>query len=242
MTALTMLVFGEGGTGKSTLFETAPGPRLLIDSENKAGLLEGTTVFWDDLSVCPILDESTTYVLKCTSYKSVMEIVKLLHRHGTKFKSFGVDSWSRLQQHLGSELTAKGLDGWDYWAELKSQTIFLLDALAGLAEDHADIVYGVCWLHESDGKFQPLMEGSVKNLIGHYAIVVGRPTLKFSSTGITQNLHIFPGIIEDNEGRLEEKTSTIKTNSMTLLKKYGKVIKNPSLTEIHQVLNKQLVK
>lgn len=235
MTCLTLMTHGEGGHGKSTLFETAPGPRLLIDSENKSGLLEGKMVDWSDLSVCPSLEEDTTYVLRCASYRDVTNIVKLLNRHGSKFKSFGVDSWSRLQQHLGAELTAKGVDGWAFWGDLKSQTLLLLDCLAGLAEAHASVVYGTCWMHLRDEKNRPLLEGAIKDMIGHYYIVVGRPLLRFSNTGITQELHIFPGKMEE-----EVQETEAKTNSMTLLKHYGKVIQNPDLTEIYKVLNKQI--
>lgn len=239
MTALTILSFGESGHGKSTLFETAPGPRLLLDSEGKAELLEGKTVVWSDLSVIPEFDEDTTVILPVRTWQRVNEAVRLMERMGTKFRSFGVDSFSRLQEHLMQELTKGGEPDWDTWSAIKARMTFLFDALAGQAESHAAVVYNTCWMVNKDKKFVPLLDGAIKERASHYHIVTARPVLTFDDKkGISQNLHIFPGKISEEE----EHPTAVKSNSVALLAYYGKVISEPNLTHMHGVLNKQITK
>lgn len=233
MSATTILNFAEAGQGKSSLFETAPGPRLLLDSESRSRLLRGKKVVWDDLSKVPAVQEDTTYVIPVSNWQGLSEIGRVLTK-SLPFRSYGMDSLTKIQESLMQELTKGTVPNWDHWNLIKARMEFLINVLTSRADTGAEVIYATAWMTTRDQSYVPLIDGSFKDRLPHYFEVVGRSMLSLTQSEIKPSFTIWPHKVGD-----EKLTTMAKANNPRLLAHFGPVIDNPNLTDIHQVNTKE---
>lgn len=219
------LVHAEAGHGKSTLLQTMPGPRLIVDTENKSQWLTGEVFKWDDLSMpLPKLTVDSTVIISVQDLQSFGDCVSVLQRD-LPFRSYGVDSFSMLQEKLLQDYDKGQAPGRDSWGFLKVKCELILNTL--LKKTNADAIVLVAWTTVRDDAYRPLLDGAMRDKLPHYVDVVGRVILEMTPAGVTQKMLIWP---QSAEG--ETLKTFCKDNTGRLLKAYGPVIHGPDISDI----------
>lgn len=97
--AVTMLVHGPAGVGKSTFAVSGPAPRLLLDSENSSRWVRQKKKRWDPLTEAPPVYDGTweLCVVKMTSWAIAEKVLEWIVSGQHPFRSVSVDSISELQ-------------------------------------------------------------------------------------------------------------------------------------------------
>lgn len=107
-----LLLYGESKTGKTSLAETAPGPRLILDAEGGTDWLATRTVSWDPASGEKIptdIDDDTSVVVHVTSWEVLERITRGLKRGKHPFRSVILDSITELQKQAKRAITDTGM-------------------------------------------------------------------------------------------------------------------------------------
>src|SRR4051812_37348502 len=99
---LSLLVHGLPGKGKSTLANTAPGPRLVLDVEGGSNWLPGKKVYWTDVNQPPPMDidADTTVILNIPNPNTLLMAYQWLSTREHKFQSVILDSLSEMQKRF----------------------------------------------------------------------------------------------------------------------------------------------
>ena len=193
MGALSILVHGDTKVGKSTLGNTAPGPRLLLDAEAAYRFLPGRKVFWDPHSEEPptpgrgrrqpqadaeIVDyDWETCVVIIRDYGTLTRAYEWLNTGRHAFRSVVIDSISEIQKKLKDSI--KSLDeemNYKRWG-------LLLDHMEKLVRDFRDltehpikpieaVVLTAMTIHK-DGKWRPYVQGSLATTMPYFLDVIG---------------------------------------------------------------------
>lgn len=127
---LFFLVYGKAKTGKTTLCNSAPGPRLLLDAESGSTFLDSEQVIWDINAgeQCPVdgTEEDITCVVYVHDAATVDKVYGYLDTADHPFKSVILDSVSEIQQrYIDSLVGDKQLRIQD-WGEIRRQVTLKL--------------------------------------------------------------------------------------------------------------------
>lgn len=126
--AVTMVVHGPAGVGKSTFGVSGPVPRLLLDSENAARWVRQRKKRWDPLTEAPPVWDGTweLCVVKMNSWAVAQKVLEWIVSGQHPFKSVSVDSLSELQAKAIEEISAgKGMKMQDWGVLLQNMGGFL---------------------------------------------------------------------------------------------------------------------
>ena len=105
-----LLLFGEPKTGKTSLAETAPGPRLILDAEGGTDWLATDTVEWDPAQgPPPEVDSDVSVVVHVTDWELVERINRWLQQGNHQFRSVILDSLTELQKQAKRAITDTGM-------------------------------------------------------------------------------------------------------------------------------------
>lgn len=121
---LFMLIYGRAKTGKTTLVDTAPGPRLLLDAESGSNYLDSEQIIWNinGGEECPTdVDDDTTVVVYVHDYKTVEKVYEILDEGTHPFNSVILDSISEIQQRCIDELFGTDPLRIQDWGEVRRQ-------------------------------------------------------------------------------------------------------------------------
>jgi hypothetical protein len=182
---LTQLIHGPSGVGKSWLGDTAPAPRLILDSENRAKFLPSRKakrlVRWNPLAGPPPTVDGTwdTCAVAITDDQPalVVDTAYTYLRSGQHpFVSVGMDSLMRTQERYLGGIAGVAQVTTPQWGELLRKVRDLTSKFCDLTAIPATGVKCmtfICGSTEKDGKQVPLLQGSVGNYIPYYLDVVG---------------------------------------------------------------------
>ena len=191
--ALSILVHADTKIGKSTLGNTTPTPRLLLDAEAAHRFLVGKQVFWDPMTEAPpepgrgrtgakLTDpvediEWETCVVVVREYQILIRAYEWLNAGRHSFKSVTIDSISEVQKKLKD--TVKSLDeemNFKKWG-------LLLDHMEKLVRDFRDLtehptqpleaVVLTAMTTNKDGKWRPYVQGSLATTMPYFLDVIG---------------------------------------------------------------------
>lgn len=227
----TMLLHGEAGTGKSTLGNTAPAPRLILDAEGRAKYLDGPQVTWDPRHEAPPTADGSweTCVAMVPDYDTMTHVYTWLQSGQHGFVSVIVDSLMEVQKRLIDATVGMGqLDQRDWGTILRN--------LEKLVRDYRDlvllpsnptqcVVFTVGSRPGQDGRERPLLQGQMKDTVPYFVDTVGYLYVATDpSTGqTTRNLLVQPtggAVAKDGTNRLP-----------------GPVIPEPNLSQLFALLN-----
>jgi AAA domain len=195
MTARSMSFIIHSGTkvGKSTLANTSPAPRLLIDAEAAYRYLPGKKIFWDPLrEPIPVLGQGRiepkldtpvyawdweTCVVIVHDYSHMKQAAELLRYYAHPFVSVNIDSISEIQTRLKDQLTNfTGQMDRDKWGLLLNDMTLLVRGLRDLTE-HPDYPLQTLMLtamtEDRSGKWRPYVEGQLKTKLPYWMDVCG---------------------------------------------------------------------
>lgn len=181
-TTLTALIHGESGVGKSWLGDTVPGPRLILDSEGRAKYTpSGPKVMWDPRVAAPPEYDGTTWqtcIVTVPDFETMASAYQWLRSGQHPFKSVVVDSLMEVQKRC-MDIVSPGIGQLDQqnWGEL-------LRRLEKLVREYRDltlvsavgvdvVVFIVGSKQDNTGKWEPLLQGALRDTLPYYIDVVG---------------------------------------------------------------------
>lgn len=239
MRHISILIHGWWGAGKSWLAASAPGPRLVIDTEGGFYDTPGRIVPWDPhrQEVPHDLHPDDSVVVDVRDWGTLEEVRQILKRGEHPFKSVIVDSLHELQDQLkravavpGEEYNPNAVFQQQAWGRLLNNMALFLRDLRDLTRPTAVHPVHVVLVSGSDDELipaKPLLEGKARKIVIGFYDVVGYMTEARDQNGeIVRVLQINP-----------TSTAVAKCRIHALHTKYGTDIPNPNLTTMIQVAN-----
>lgn len=180
---ISVFIYGWFGSGKSTLAATAPGPRLVIDSEGGFYDTPGTQVVWDPRESLPEgIDSNTSIIVDITTWGEFQDVMSVLRTGDHPFESVIIDSLNELQDVLKRDVADPG-EQYDpnatfqhqAWGRLKNNLGLSLRELRNLTRPSArkriNLVI-VCGTDDEMIPNKPLLEGGIrKSVAGLYDLM-----------------------------------------------------------------------
>lgn len=176
--SLSVLVFGASKAGKSTLAATAPGPKLLLDSEAAFKFLPGNKVMWDPKTQKPPKADGTwdICVVPVLTYEDMVSAYQYLKLGQHEFKSVLVDSVSELQVKLIDQIVGPDQIKMQQWGQLLRSMTDMLRGLRDLTMHPTNPIEAVvltAMAKEVNGKYKPFLQGQASTILPYLYDVVG---------------------------------------------------------------------
>lgn len=164
---LTILAYGEAGSGKSTFAASAPYPRLLLDVESGYRFLPINAKMWDPMREEPPIADGTwdTCVVIVHDYNTVLRVYEWLRSGKHHFKSLIIDSISELQDRLLVQLAGEEQVKMQQWGEVLRKMGGLLRNIRDLTTHPTApleaIVLTAMAKVDKDGVYHPYLQGQL---------------------------------------------------------------------------------
>jgi len=174
---LKLVVHGEWGSGKSTLSDTTPGPRLIFDAEGGVDFTPSRKVKWDlarSNTAPPDLSPDDSAVVTVTDMDVVIKAHQWLTQSAHPFRSVVGDSLTEMQMRLKDRIKTPGQQmRQNDWGELTDKTIALIRMFRDytLGIHPVDVVVLVCGSAEKGTDHpmvRPMLQGSAAEKIMGY--------------------------------------------------------------------------
>lgn len=233
---LTILVHGDSGAGKSRLFATAPGPRLMLDAEGRAEHLHTPVAYWDPREAIPEVDtdgnavsDRTTVVVNVRQFIDMENAMRWLVSGKHPFRSVGLDSITEAQDRVVEDVRNGGaadLQDWGVIFDKVNDYILALKDLRTHPTNPVDVVVVTAGTDEKNGKQRPYVRGQLAKKLPYRFDVVGFLEAQWdvATQQAYRTLHVSPA------GRpIEAKDGTDRLN--------GPVIINPNLSAMLDLIN-----
>lgn len=234
---LSLLIYGPAKTGKSTLANTAPGPKLFIDFESSSHWLRGKKVRWyPTIDPVPISDGSWDFVyVNVQDYHELDIVTSVLLSGDHPFRSVIVDSLSEGQVLMKEDRIGTSSMDRQKWGELSDMTgRFARDLRNMIGRKDNPVEYAIIIatekvIKDKDGnviKIQPTLKGATQAELPYLYDVTGYYYLN-------NDLVIDP---EDNTKNHYEKNRYLFTDSNTMYTTGSRVpalegtFKNPTIS------------
>ena len=229
--ALSILLHGDTKVGKSTMANTAPAPRCLIDVEAAYRFLPGSKVFWNPMVEAPPAYDGTweTCVVKTLDYSTFNAAFTWIKSGQHPFRSLIVDSVSELQVKCKEQI-----QGGDFsmtqqrWGELLGHMSRVIREMRDLTEHPIrplEAVVLTAMTELRDGKWRPRVEGALRVTMPYFLDVIGYlyvqevagsdptvPTTKQRTLLVTPHPQFEAG--ERVQGRLGERVTNPRIDTM----------------------------
>lgn len=239
MQSLTLLIHGESGVGKSWLAETAPGPRLMLDTEGRAVHLKHPKIWWDPRSEqlpaqfedgSPITTD-TTIVVNIRDYNEFARAYEWLASGQHYFQSVIIDSLTELQQRCLDNIAGIDKVTTPEWGDLLRQMEKLIRDFRDLRTHPIKplpVLAVICGTEEKSGKFRPMLQGKLSMKLAYHFDTVGFLTKVYDPN--TQSISRVLAI--DEYGPF-----IAKDNTDDLRRAYGMSITDPNIEQMLYNMN-----
>lgn len=231
---ISLLVHGPAKSGKTTLADTAPAPRLFLDVESGGSdFTRSKKTYWDPSKGKPPIDDGTweTCVVYIREPGDIKKTYEWLNAGQHPFNSVIIDSITEGQVRVIDKVSGGGEMDLKKWGKV-------LQEVGGLARQFRDLVTHpvkpleavvmIAATHQRNGtgKWVPFVQGQLRLFLPYlYDLLayLGEPVRNADGT-VTRRLLTGPHHEYDAGGRFEE------------LLPY--VIDNPNLTDMISVIRK----
>lgn len=178
--ALSMVVHADTKMGKSTLGNTTPTPRLLLDAEAAHRFLPGRKVFWDPMTQsppeAPVDGNWETCVVIVRSWQHMVRAYEWLNSGQHPFVSVTIDSISEIQTKCRDDLTADGRMSIQLWGDLLTHMERIIRGFRDLTEHPTRPLQAVvltAMTQMKDGKYRPYVQGQLQVKMPYFLDVIG---------------------------------------------------------------------
>lgn len=172
--ALSILVHGESGAGKSTFAVTAPGPQLFLDVESGSRFLQTRKVKWNPLAgEAPPEPDGTwdTCVVQVHDFETALKAYDWLKSGRHPFKSVILDSISELQAKAQESINGRAQMQTQHWGQLLSKIAFFCRDLRDLTthpNNPLEAVVVTAMSRTQDGVTRPFLQGQVASQVPYW--------------------------------------------------------------------------
>lgn len=235
---ISVFIHGWWGAGKSWLAQTAPGPRLVIDTEGGVYDAPGNHVEWHPRQPFPEgLDKDSSVIVDVQEWGDFADVMSILRSGDHPFESLVIDSLHELQDQLkrtvadpGEEYDPNATFQHQAWGRLKNNLGLAMRELRDFTRPRSNKrinVIIVCGSDDEGIKARPLLEGGIrKNTAGFYDLVGYLRTAQDQHGDEIRVLQIQPS-----------ETAVAKCRLHNVSVKHGTQIVNPDIRKILRVVN-----
>lgn len=188
--SISWLVHGASKTGKSTLADTQPAPRLHFDAEGGMGtrFTSSKKRLWDPTKQEPPVDDGSweTCVVHVREYNHVKFGYDWLNSGLHPFRSVTLDSVSEIQQRGVDSIAGKDQMKIADWGELLREVSTLVRNFRDLANHPTRPIQSVMLIAmttNKDGKWRPSVQGQLADRLPYYVDVCGYLFVQQDETG-----------------------------------------------------------
>lgn len=237
MRGLSSIIFGDPGSGKSWLADTAPGPRLIFDAEGGADFTpSGPKIIWDPLTqAVPVADGTwDTCVVVVKQFAQVDQGLRVLESGQHPFESVVIDTLTEVQKRTLFAITGISQPRTQDWGEV----LRLLEDVCRRFRDlsHSDAaktlqtVTLVCQASErgQQAKLRPHVQGQLGDTLPQFTDVVGYLYVTADETGAARRM-----LMVQPQGTIIAKDRTDKL---------GSVVVDPNMTTMYTQVFGQLAR
>lgn len=176
---LSLLVHGESKVGKSTLGNTSPAPRLIMDAEGGSKFLPGKKVVWDVAAGHPPpMPDGTweTCVVTIRQFSDVRRVYEWLNSGQHGFESLVIDSISEVQKRCVDDIAGTDQMSQQSWGALlraMEATVREMRDLTSHPTNPLKAVVLIAMTREINGKMRPFVQGALATTLPYFMDVVG---------------------------------------------------------------------
>ncbi len=177
--SISVLVYSESKVGKTTICNTSPPCRLILDAEMASRFLPGKQVRWNPHTEPPPVDDGTweTCIVVVRDYMTMLRVMQWLESGQHPFESVCIDSISEIQKRLRDQVTdGTGQMDQQKWGELLMHMESLIRKLRDLTEHPTKPITAVvitAMVELRDGKWRPLVQGALRDTLPYFVDICG---------------------------------------------------------------------
>lgn len=175
---ISLLLHGAPKAGKTTLANTVPAPRLVLDAESGSFWAPGRKIAWDPRrEPVPYWDGSwDTCMVTVHDISTVSAAYDQLRTGRHPFNGLVMDSLTEIQQRMMDSLAGTKQMSRDHWGALLRQVNAMIRQFRDLITHPVRPLWGICYIcgtHQRDGKWRPLLQGGGQDFVPYYVDVLG---------------------------------------------------------------------
>lgn len=176
--AVSCLIHGPAGGGKTTVGVSGPIPRLMMDVENASRFVNQRKVFWKPMEgPPPVWDGSWDLcVVKVKDWPIAKKTYEYLKSGQHPFRSLSIDSITEAQVKGMEDINGREQFQTHHWGKLLQNLGGLLRDLRDLCGDDDSTIESmvlICTSIEKNGRWKPYLQGSISALVPYVFDITG---------------------------------------------------------------------
>jgi hypothetical protein len=189
---LSFLLHAPAKAGKSSLADSGPAPRLIMDIEGTSWLTPSRKAYWDPMREPPPQQErhltagygqpSVTVawescIVLIRAAREIDRVYQVLNSGRHPFNALSVDSVTEMQQRVIDELSpGTGKVDRDQWGILLRKINSMVRAYRDLLTHPSRPLWSVVFVAgttEHNGKWRPMVQGQARDSLPYYVDILG---------------------------------------------------------------------
>lgn len=175
---LSFLVHAPAKSGKSTLADSGPAPRLILDVEGTSFWTPSRKIYWNPMSEPVPVPDGTwdSAIVLVQDAKMITRVYQLLNTGRHPFNSLSMDSVTEVQQRIIDERVGTGKIERDEWGHLLRQVSSMVRAYRDLINHPVRPLWSVAFVAgttQFNGKWRPMVQGQARDFLPYYVDVLG---------------------------------------------------------------------
>lgn len=199
--ALTILVHGPAGAGKTSFAATGPKPIILFDAERASKFIQLRKVRWDPMREAPpVYDGSWDMcVIKIRNWETAQKGLEYLKTGNHPFKTAVVDSISEIQIKAMENVNGRNQMQTQHWGKLLQYMGSFLRDLRDLMEEEDSplkVMVLISTSKDYNGTFKPYLQGSIASQVPYLFDLTAYlyvNQVQDNLGNVTENRYLFTG-------------------------------------------------
>lgn len=171
---INAVIYGPSKSGKSTLGDTTPAPRVVLDAEMGSRFTPSRKIAWDPVMYAPPVPDGTwdTAIVTVRDYQTVSKAYEWLNSGQHPFKSAILDSISEIQQRGVDDIAGSDIMKTQDWGTLLRRVSEMVRNFRDLTThptNPMDAVIFIAMAKNVDGEgWRPHVQGQLATTLPYY--------------------------------------------------------------------------
>lgn len=176
---LSFLLHADAKAGKSTLADSGPAPRLIMDIEGTAYWTPSRKVYWNPMQSPPPQPDGTwdSCIALIRQAREIDQVYRVLQSGRHPFNSLSVDSMTEMQQRVIDDLSpGSGKVDRDNWGVILRKITAMARAYRDLITHPVKPLWSVSFVAGTvmhNGKWRPMVQGQSRDFLPYYVDILG---------------------------------------------------------------------